>query len=381
MVIRAISEMADSISIWPPLTEPDPSVILKGREEEVNVLEALVEMVASQRFEDRKNKLPHLVHPLSVTHYLKRANSSFLAQCAGVLHDYVEELVDSQAKRMGLVPSPDCFEFFDALEEQLLVGLEGDLANVFSTNSISGADPLNITETVGLLTRHKRHFYYESIHGIFTCDNPVIRDAAIEVKLADRKHNGLTLDNFGNQAAVYQCFKNLFILNEAKKHLRRTGRLSGPSSSVEMSSMEKLFRKSGKATYDALWYVAEGTKAQVTPHAILTLEQAFQKFDKMYGGLGEVTAPNPKELHPLRLFQGVVLKYDDHLHKRGREYEKRNARERLYCSQLFSSSQFSEEQIEALVAFKDAFALKVVVGNLLYKQDYHIEGFGVLPEI
>jgi hypothetical protein len=376
MVFNGLAEIAEEIRIWPPLTEPDPSIILQGSKAEVRVLEALVKMVESQEFDARKNKLPHLVHPLSVTHYLQKANSSFLVQCAGVLHDYIEEIVDYHAADFGLITSSSKnFNFFDLLESQLLIGLEGDLGSIFGDGPVSGANPLNVTETVGLLTRYKRHRYYESVNGIFTCTDEEIRDAGIELKLADRKHNILTLDSFNEQQAVYQCFKNMFILNEAKKHLRRTNQLTSVSSS-EMTSTEKLFRKCGKATYDALWYVTQKASGKINSHAILTLELAFQKFDKMYGRLGQVTTPNPHELHPLRLFQGVVLKYDSHLHKEEEEFERREADERKYCSGIFAKEHFSPDQIKALIAFKDAFALKVVMGNLLYDKDYNIEGFG-----
>jgi len=41
----------------------------------------------------------------------------------------------------------------------------------------------------------------------------------IMVKLADRMHNIQTIDNYADDEKLYQCFKNLFILNNAKQLL------------------------------------------------------------------------------------------------------------------------------------------------------------------
>jgi hypothetical protein len=376
-----LSEVLEQINVWPPLNEPDVSVVMPEDEHEAKIIKSLVDMVKIEKFKDRKNSYPHLVHPLSVTHYLQKAGSSFLSQCAGILHDYVEELVDCNIEKMRLDNSSENFSFFDMVETQLLIGLEEDLDSVFSNGPVSGAYPDNITETVRLLTRHKRHRYYASINGIFSCEEQETRDAAIKVKLADRTHNILTLDSFNEQQALYQCFKNLFILNEAKKYLRATNQLSDGVS--QMTPAEKLFRKCGKATYGALWFITEKAKTKVitnkrdsASHAVLTLDMAFQKFDKIYKGLEKVTRPDPQESHPMRLFQGVVLKYDSHLHKDGKEYKRRNRDELKYCSSLFKSNNLSYDQIKALVVFKDAFSLREVMGHLLYKKDYDVRGFG-----
>jgi len=72
---------------------------------------------------------------------------------------------------------------------------------------------------VRLLTRHKRDCYYQSIIEIFVGDDEKMRERAIPVKLSDRIHNILCIESFNEQQRMFQCFKNLFILNNVKNIL------------------------------------------------------------------------------------------------------------------------------------------------------------------
>ena len=76
------------------------------------------------------------------------------------------------------------------------------------------------------------------------------------------------------------------------------------------------------------------------------------------------------------MFQGIVKKYDARLHHEWDVYEKMKKEEIEYCRRFFADYRFSKKQLEAVLDYKDAFALKEVTAKLLYDPRYVVESFG-----
>ncbi|MBI2146344.1 HD domain-containing protein [Candidatus Woesearchaeota archaeon] len=323
----------------------------------------------------RKNGEDAFIHPCNVVMFLRKAKTTDeITLCAGMLHDVVEEQVDQYRIKNKLSRSEAHLKALDAHEEEIFQTLEQELQGVATNNKIVPENVTKIITILRLLTRHKRHYYYKSIAGIFDCPDPEIKEAAITVKLADRVHNILCIECFTEQERLYQCFKNLFILNNTKKYLLDR---YGQEEFVEMKffPVEKLFNKCCKATYDAFVRIC-ALSIQKGLEPIKTLLQiAFKKYALATKGLWEVTTLDPGEVHPTRLFQGVVRKYDARLLHQQEKFERTTADERNYCRRFFVDYNFSDEQILAILDYKDAFALKEVVANLLYNTEYMIGGF------
>ena len=51
-------------------------------------------------------------------------------------------------------------------------------------------------------------------------------------------------------------------------------------------------------------------------------------------------------------------------------------KEKDYCKKFFADFNFNDNQLDAIIGYKDAYALKEVVARLLYKSNYLISGFG-----
>lgn len=323
----------------------------------------------------RKNGENPFLHPLNVVWNLKKANvQDDIAFGVGLLHDYVEELVDLYRQDQHIPKGRDGFPFLERYERQVFQELEADLRSVCSTYHLKASVPATVIQTLKLLTRHKRDFYYRSIAAIFTCPDRELKERALQVKLADRMHNILSVQNFGEEERMYQCFKNLFILNNAKKFIidnYTPGRLSGK----EISPTEKLFKKSGKATYDAFFTVLRLCSEPGFDNVYSILHLAFRKFAIERQGLQGVTEINPRERHPLRLYQGVVRKYDARLHHKYDTFDQLKKEEIGYCRSFFKDYHLTQRQLRSLVDYKDAYSLKEVVALLLYQPDYYISHF------
>jgi hypothetical protein len=226
-----------------------------------------------------------------------------------------------------------------------------------------------------LLTRHKRHFYYRSISAIFTCKDEELKKKAIQIKLADRIHNIQSLDSFCFQGKIYQCFKNLFIINNAKRYLMdKFGEDVDPSRGIHPT--EKLFKKCCKSTYDAFLNVCHLCLNDGAKEVESMLQLAFRKFVHEEHGLWNVTKVDKDETHPMRLYRGIVRKYDARLHLEFDRYEKMKDYEMNFCRKFFSDFNFSEEKLNSILCYKDAYALKEVISRILYKPNYVISGFG-----
>ncbi len=317
----------------------------------------------------RKDGQEAFIHPLNVVLALRDAKiSDEITLCVGLLHDYVEEIVDLYRDEHNLDEDGKDIEKLDRYETEVFAGLEKDL--VKHTDKTTAK---NTIEALKLLTRHKRDFYYRSISNMFQHSHERVKEIAIQVKLADRMHNILSIECFSEEKRNYQCFKNLFILNNAKKYLLENP--SRISDSREMPSTQLLFKRCAKATYDAYQRLCYLMMKKGIGDTKSMLQLAFKKFALEKEGVWEVTKVDPEETHLMRLFQGVVRKYDARLHHEWEKFESLKEAEYDYCRKFFADFNFSEEQIKAIVDYKDAYALKEVVAYLLYLPNYVIHRF------
>lgn len=321
------------------------------------------------RLPQRKDGQEAFIHPLNVVLALRDAKiTDEITLCAGLLHDYVEEIVDIYRDEHHLDEEGSDIELLDQYESEVFRELEKDI----SSHTDKAAVRI-IIDALRLLTRHKRDFYYRSISNIFQHEDQRIKEIAIQVKLADRTHNILSIECFSEEQRNYQCFKNLFILNNTKKYLLEDpGKIS---STRDAPPAQLLFKRCAKATYDAyqrLCYLS--MKKGIGPTKSM-IQLAFKKFALEKAGMWEVTTVDSDETHLMRLFQGVVRKYDARLHHEWDKFEEMKETEYDYCRKFFADFNFSEEQIKALVDYKDAYSLKEVVAYLLYLPDYVVHRF------
>src|SRR3989344_2038324 len=157
----------------------------------------------------RKDGDNPFLHPLNVVLALRDAKiTDEITLCVGLLHDYVEEVVDLYRDEHHLDDESSDIEILDSYESTVFLVLEKDLSSQADKATVQ-----LILDALKLLTRHKRDFYYRSISNIFQSQDEKVKEIAIQVKLADRTHNILSIECFSEEKRNYQCFKNLFILN------------------------------------------------------------------------------------------------------------------------------------------------------------------------
>ena len=143
-----------------------------------------------------------------------------------------------------------------------------------------------------------------------------------------------------------------------------------------MVPIERLFNKCCKATYDAFYTICTLCKEKKEIKEIVPMLQlSFKKFALEQEGVLVVTKMRKNETHLVRLFQGVIRKYDARLHHEWDKFERRVQNEINYCQQFFRDFKFSKEQIHAIIDYKDAYALREIVTYLLYRSEYVIKGF------
>src|SRR3989338_264420 len=312
----------------------------------------------------RKNGEPCFIHPLNVVLNLKRAGiDDGLTLCVGILHDLIEDKVDEFQREMNIKAKPLTIRAIRAHEQKIYQELLQDIKQ-FCTKK----DAEDLVKAAKALTRTKRTFYYQSIANLFLINHPEMKKRVIQVKLADRTHNILCIEAFNEQQRIYECFKALFLLNNTKKYLLETyGKdiLRKPTNSRTV----KLFKKCGKATYDAFLNICEIQISKDVGKIRSMLQLAFRKFAYEKAGLWDITRLDSKEVHLMRLFQGVIRKYDARLLQDYETYHERIKNETEYCKRFFADYHFSDKDIQAILDYKDAYSLKEVVAKLLY--DYH----------
>lgn len=317
----------------------------------------------------RKNGENPLIHPLNVMINLKKAEiNDEITLCAGLIHDYIEESVDVYRDANKIKEDAKGIKILDAYEEKVFVDLEEELRLFSKEKKINFWVIKDILSVTKLLTRHKRDFYCRSIIELFICDDEKIREKAIQVKLADRIHNILCIESFNEQQRMFQCFKNLFILNNTKKYFKERAGKQSPAT-------EKLFKKCGKATYDAFLKVCLLCEDKGIKNVTSMIQLAFKKFALENNGLWEVTEFNEKEKHPVRLFQGIIRKYDYRLHHEWKFFDGIKDNEFRYCKRFFADFKFNDEQIRAIIDYKDAYSSKELVAYLMYLPNYTLGNF------
>lgn len=398
-------EIFEDIELWEPLEQR-----LEGKELAEGYPKKEAELICFcyeearkiyQKYPPRQNGEEAFLHPLNAAYFLTRARADFLTVCAGLWHDLLEEERDiyfeaEEEKAPGITDTGVLRSLMIIQESRL----EAKLAGLKL-----GEPAAEVMGSIFLLTRHKKHRYYKSISEIFHCPDRIIRERAIAVKLADRLHNICTVEIYPDEEKIYQCFKNLFILNNVKNYLyiekenieenidknmdENIGRVLEENIKKETeprqtgrrkrnSVLEKMFKKCAKATYRTLWEISGELLER---HPLLKkeapyLELALKKYIHEYGGLWQVTKPHLKKgEHPVRLYDGIIMKYSARLHKEEEEFA-RLTREGLdYCRKTFSRLHLEPGLVPLGIEYKDVLALREVLARLLYKNNYYLKGF------
>jgi len=325
----------------------------------------------------RKNGEDPFIHPINVIWGLKGAKvKDPIVLCVGLTHDFVEEKVDLYKVKKNIVEDKKGIKKLDNYELKVFNNLSKDLVKFCKNNNIEAEVVEKIINATQLLTRHKRDFYYQSICNIYESKDEETKERAILVKLADRMHNILCIECFNEQERIYQCFKNLFILNSTKKYLFSHQRGSGVYQKLkDNSAMELLFKRCAKATYDSFLTICRLCSARGITNVQSMLHLAFKKFAIEKEAMSEVTKVEDEERHLMRLFQGIIRKYDARLMHRWKEFRELKEDEKRYGSLFFEDFNYNYEQIQAIIDYKDAYALKEAISYLLYLPDYTIAGF------
>jgi len=327
----------------------------------------------------RKNGDDSFLHPLNLLYSLRRAQlKDPIDYCIAISHDYVEELVSLFEKESGLKDDQRAIKILDGYEDEAFEVFEEELKDFCKENNMDdkicyGAVD-TIIKTIKLLTRHKRHYYYKSLSAIFNYRNDDIKRRAITIKLADAIHNLHTIESFDAERQLYTGFKGLFILNNTKKYLlEQYGEKFFTTN--EFPPVRRLFSKCSKATFDAFLRICIMNKDKGIIDILYILQLAFKKYVYIKSGLVAVTDLDPKEIHPMKLYQGVILKYDHRLHQEFDKFEGRRSLELEYCKNFFKDFDFSEQEFSAIMDYKDAYAMREVVARLLYQPDFYISRF------
>ncbi len=324
---------------------------------------------------DRKNGDDPFLHPLNIVLALKDSDiDDGVTLCAGLVHDYVEEKVDLYKKKHRVEENRRGIAILDEYEEDVFEEVTRAMHIFAKENAIPVKVVDEILLIMKLLTRHKRDFYYRSIRTIFLCEDEEIKEKALLIKLADRMHNIVTIECFNEQEQIYQCFKNLFILNNVKKYIiEKYG--EDVFTQEEKPPIELLFKGCAKATYEAFFKICKLARQKGIEEVVSVLQLAFKKFELEEAGTREVTAPTKKDIHPIRLYKGIIHKYDYRLHHKWQHFEKLKESECEYSKKFFVDFNFSDKQIQAIIDYKDSYAMKEVIAYLIYIQDYFIAGF------
>ncbi|MBU0457480.1 MAG: hypothetical protein ABH824_06750 [Nanoarchaeota archaeon] len=328
----------------------------------------------------RKNRQETLTHPLNTVLALKNAKIyDEIILCVGLIHDFIEDNVDLYKITHEIEEDDEGIKYLDEYEINVLDKLEKELREFYKSNHIENEDKeceervKLIIKTLKLLTRHKRDFYYRSISNIFQCEDEKAKEIAIQVKLADRMHNIQCIECFSEEKRIFQCFKNLFILNNTKNYLLEEANKN--KESEELSPTQLLFKRCAKSTYDAFLTICNTCFAKGMGNTQSMIQLAFKKFAMEKSGVWEVTKVDKNETHLIKLFQGVIRKYDARLHHEWEKFNRMREVESNYCRNFFGDFRFTEEQIRAIIDYKDAYAMKEIIANLLYFPDYVLSKF------
>ena len=380
-----------SVKLWRPLKKGElEETISKIRDsgDPLSILFFYLYDLTEKKYKTyprRKDGSNPFLHPLNLISDLQKSGiDDLITLSAALIHDIVEEDVDLYKKENFIVEKGEGIKKLDYHEIQLFEELYDLLVLFCKDNKISVKVIKELLDVVKLLTRHKRDFYYHSISEIFMEKNKKTKMRAIQVKLADRIHNISCLDSFKEQARIYQCFKNIFILNNTKNYLLKLKKsrdlsklsLTHKSEFNNYLAIEILFEKCCQSTYEAFLKVCNDSLNKGIHGVELILQLAFRKFVYKGNGLRSVTKFDNQEMHPIRLFKGIIRKYDSRLHQEIEKYDHKVLNEMNYCRNFFGDFKFNDHQIRSIILYKDAYALKEIISYLLYMDDYVITGFG-----
>lgn len=319
----------------------------------------------------RKNNQSAFTHPTNVALFLLKAKAQPHVVAAGILHDVLEEKMDIEMRGVKATGAE-----LERLERAVRGSIAREVVEAAAKTGFPREIAERVVEIVWTLTRHKTHLYYRSISGIFNHPDPSIRVTAALVKLADRMHNVQTIENYSEEEQIYQCFKNIFILNNAKE-LRKEVQAKHVDPRM-LQSLEKLFKKCGKATFCGLTriecqYYCEHSRLF---SALIMLQLALRKFIHEVKGLWAVTEAELRAGAPVYyIYHGIVKKYDHRLHHEDRAFWQQAEKEIDYLAATFADLQLTEDELREAIRYKDAIALKEVVASLLYLDQYIIRGF------
>lgn len=364
-------DVYEQMMVWQCRSTPIPvEEIVDGMEDCDRAFVSAVYSLAAglyRGFEARRNGEPAFTHPTNAAMYLKLAACQPHVIASALLHDYLEDKVDQLRSSTGRKAAE--------LELELRGQFASEVIDVAWSTGFPRDIAERVVEIVWILTRHKADLYYKSISSVFNHHDLSVRVAAALVKLADRMHNIQTIDNYENDERIYQCFKNIFILNNAKQLLVEVGyREFDPRM---LHSLDKMFKKSGKATFQALLTLSHMAHSDHDVFsAVSYLALALRKFMLERRGLWHVTNEVVRPGAPVyALFDGIVMKYDHRLHHEEVQFQAHVQRELDYLKTTFAPLDLTDVELRKAISYKDAMALVEVVAYLLYSDDYMIRGF------
>ncbi|HPC92055.1 MAG TPA: HD domain-containing protein [Myxococcota bacterium] len=321
------------------------------------------------RMKRRKNGQQAFVHPTNVARFLKLAGCKPYVIAIGLLHDVPEERTDHFFNEYQ--------ELHPDASDPIRMHFSQEISDLCYEVDVRPAEARLIVGATDALTRKRSDNYYESINDVFNNADRQVAYIAAMVKMADRMHNILTIDNYEATDKIYQCYKNLSILNSAKVMV--TGMTWDARAREAADSIVTLFKKCGKATYRELLRLAHSVNIKDHVFPMVTyLSLAFQKYLYEMDRLVTVTDSQLGPGSPIyELFDGIIFKYDCKLKKATVSLDEVEARELEFCKATFAKLGLTDKELKSAMYYKDATALAGVIGLLLYKQRFVVGGFGI----
>lgn len=365
----------EDIEIWQPTKELLTLDFLLSQgylESEKEALEILYDYTQSiYAGLVRKNNEPAVFHALWTAYFVAKAGGDFSTVLAALLHDVIEEQVDRQIIENQLSDPKAIKNLEQQIYSELKDFLQSHLKGLLSHRQIT-----EVLKLVWLLTRLKKENYYESLRGIFCHSDTALKIKATVIKLADRLHNIWCLDCFSDLSYIlYQIYKNLFVLNNAKELLME---LAGQSADLELLKLlAKLITKCGKGSYFAVdLFLGDRKRTSGNVELYIYLSLALRKYILRENGMWQATEQQLfYSSHPSALFDGVLLKYHRKLQRQLDYFAEANNKERDYIRQYFQKLNLCEEELDNNVYLKDAMSLREIFASLMYLENYVITGF------
>ncbi|MGI6683023.1 MAG: HD domain-containing protein [Myxococcota bacterium] len=371
------AEVFEKFDIWPPSPEPvDVNILTDGLPEpDVRFIEACYEIAQGivRESKRRRNGESRFTHPTNVAHFVKMAGCKPHVIAAAILHDTVDEPIRLLIEEKG--------KDAEINEEELGKFVHGEILKATDETGYDRDLAELVYKIVLVLTHVDADRFYEGIGEIFSHYDYDIRLISVAIKLADRLHNIRTIENYVDEDRLYQCFKNVILLNYAKALLTdiKANGHQHPLKYVDdeiTKAIELLFKKCGKATFQVLQCLTHAERSDSNVFPVLAyLSLGLEKYHHQKGGLDEITdgaleigvsIPN--------LFHGIIHKYERKLYRDHEAFQKIVDNELEYCKDIFSNEHLTDDELLVAIHYKDALALGEVVALLLYKEGYVVSG-------